>query len=189
MRALRNPLKKAPYRVFRSLLPSGLRIVTIETPYLHTANLCLYVRAGSRYETDASNGLSHFVEHMLFRGSSRYPDSFALNLAIEEIGGTLYAETGRDYSLYQIPLQPSELGRGLAIMGDLFSTPAFRDIDLERQIIIEEILEDMDEDERNVNLDDLSRTVAWAKHPLGYTITGPLRNVRRFTVDDVRAHF
>jgi predicted Zn-dependent peptidase len=126
---------------------------------------------------------------MLFRGSSQFPNSFALNLAIEEIGGTLYAETGRDYSLYQIPLQPAELPRGLAILGDLFSTPSFKDIDLERQIIIEEILEDLDDDGRNVNLDDLARLAAWDGHPLGYTITGPLRNVRRFAVDDVRAHF
>jgi predicted Zn-dependent peptidase len=183
------PLLDPPYRVGRSKLPNGLRLVTVETPHLHTASISLYVRAGSRYETPRSNGLSHFVEHMLFRGSSQYPDSFALNLAIEEIGGTLYAETGRDYSLYQIPLQPVELPRGLAIMGDLFSTPAFRDIDLERQIIIEEILEDLDDEGRNVNLDDLSRAVAWDKHPLGYPITGPLRNVRRFNVEEVREHF
>jgi predicted Zn-dependent peptidase len=184
-----HPLKKPPYRVFRTMLPNGLRVVTVETPYLHTANICLYARAGSRYETVESNGLSHFVEHMLFRGSSRFPDSFALNLAIEELGGTLYAETGRDYSLYQIPLHPRHIARGLEILGDLFSTPAFRDIDLERQIILEEILEDLDDRGRNVNLDDLSRVVAWDKHPLGYTITGPLRNVRRFRVEDVRAHF
>ena len=183
------PLRKPPYRVGRSMLPNGLRLVTVETPHLHTAAISLYVRAGSRYETPRTNGLSHFVEHMLFRGSSQFPNSFALNLAIEEIGGTLYAETGRDYSLYQIPLQPAELPRGLEILGDLFSTPSFRDIDLERQIIIEEILEDLDDDGRNVNLDDLSRLAAWDGHPLGYTITGPLRNVRRFKVDEVRAHF
>jgi predicted Zn-dependent peptidase len=182
-------MKKAPYEVFRSRLPNGLRLVTIETPYLHTANLCLYVRAGSRYETVESNGLSHFVEHMLFRGSSQFPDSLALNRAIEELGGTLYAETGRDYSLYQIPLAASDIERGLQILGDLFSTPAFRDIELERRIILEEILEDLDDRGRNVNVDDLSRTVAWDGHPLGYTITGPLRNVRRFRDADVRRHF
>jgi predicted Zn-dependent peptidase len=163
--------------------------VTVETPYLHTASICLYVRAGSRYETPAENGLSHFVEHMLFRGSSRYPDSLALNRAIEELGGTLYAETGRDYSLYQIPLSARDIPRGLEILGDLFSTPQFRDIDLERQIILEEILEDLDDRGRNVNVDDLSRSVAWESHPLGYTITGPLKNVRRFREQDVRRHF
>jgi predicted Zn-dependent peptidase len=182
-------MQKAPYRVYRARLANGLRVVTVETPYLHTANLCLYVRAGSRYETVESNGLSHFVEHMLFRGSSQFPDSLALNRAIEELGGTLYAETGRDYSLYQIPLRAQDMRRGLAILGDLFSTPAFRDIELERQIILEEILEDLDDRGRNVNVDDLSRQVAWDRHPLGYTITGPLKNVRRFRAPDVRRHF
>jgi predicted Zn-dependent peptidase len=182
-------LRKPPYQVGRALLPNGMRLLTIETPHLHSATLCLYVRAGSRYESPESNGLSHFVEHMLFRGSARYPSSFALNLAIEELGGTLYAETGRDYSLYQITLHPRHVARGLEILGDLFAAPVFRDIDLERKIIVEEILEDLDDRGRNVNLDDQSRRLAWDRHPLGFPITGPLRNVRRFSVADVRAHF
>ena len=110
---------KPPYRVGRARLQNGLKLVTVETPHLHSATLCLYVRAGSRYETPETNGISHFLEHMLFRGSSRYPSSFALNLAIEELGGTLYAETGRDYSLYQISLHPKQLQRGMEILGDL----------------------------------------------------------------------
>jgi predicted Zn-dependent peptidase len=170
-------------------MPNGLRLVTIETPHLHTASIALYAGVGARYETRRTNGLSHFVEHMLFRGSDRYGSSYALNHAIESVGGTLYAETGRDYSLYQIPLHPAELPRGLEIMGDLFTTPLFSDIDLERKIIVEEILEDLDEDGRNVNVDDLSRGAIWGEHPLGYPITGPLRNVKRFQTQDVRAHF
>jgi predicted Zn-dependent peptidase len=187
--AAASEIRKPPYRVDRALLPNGLRLLTIETPHLHTATLCLYVRAGSRYERPETNGLSHFVEHMLFRGSSRYPSSFALNLAIEELGGTLYAETGRDYSLYQISLHPRHVARGLEILGDLFAAPVFRDIDLERKIIVEEILEDLDDRGRNVNLDDQSRKLAWDGHPLGFPITGPLRNVKAFSVEDVRAHF
>jgi predicted Zn-dependent peptidase len=126
---------------------------------------------------------------MLFRGSARYPSSLALNRAIEELGGTLYAETGRDYSLYQITLHPRQVGAGMEILGDLFASPVFRDIDLERKIIVEEILEDLDDRGRNVNLDDQSRRLAWDSHPLGYPITGPLRNVRRFSLGDVRGHF
>jgi predicted Zn-dependent peptidase len=182
-------LRKPPYRVARARLSNGLRLLTIATPHLHTASVCLYVRAGSRYETRETNGLSHFLEHMLFRGSGRYPSSFALNLAIEELGGTLYAETGRDYSLYQITLHPKQVARGLDILGDLFSSPAFRDIDLERKIVIEEILEDLDDRGRNVNVDDQSRRLAWGKHPLGFPITGPMRNVRHFSLADVRSHF
>ena len=177
---------KPPYRVGRARLSNGLKLVTVETPHLHSATLCLYVRAGSRYETPETNGISHFLEHMLFRGSSRYPSSFALNLAIEELGGTLYAETGRDYSLYQISLHPRQLQRGMEILGDLFSAPEFTDIDLERQIIVEEILEDLDDRGRNVNIDDQSRKQVWGEHPLGFPITGPLKNVRRFSTRDVR---
>jgi predicted Zn-dependent peptidase len=180
---------KPPYRVGRARLQNGLKLVTIETPHLHSATVCLYVRAGSRYERPETNGISHFLEHMLFRGSSRYPSSFALNLAIEELGGTLYAETGRDYSLYQISLHPRQLQRGMEILGDLFSAPEFKDIDLERQIIVEEILEDLDDRGRNVNIDDQSRKQVWGEHPLGFPITGPLKNVRRFSTRDVRAHF
>src|SRR6187399_1425222 len=182
-------LRKPPYRVGRSLLPNGLRLLTIETPHLHGASICLYVRAGSRYERAETNGLSHFLEHMLFRGSGRYPSSFLLNLAIEQLGGTLYAETGRDYSLYQISLHPKQVGRGMEILGDLFSAPAFRDIDLERKIVVEEILEDLDDRGRNVNVDDQSRRLAWGDHPLGFPITGPMRNVKRFSLADVRSHF
>jgi predicted Zn-dependent peptidase len=180
---------KPPYRVGRARLQNGLKLVTVETPHLHSATVCLYVRAGSRYETPETNGISHFLEHMLFRGSSRYPSSFALNLAIEELGGTLYAETGRDYSLYQISLHPRQLQRGMEILGDLFSAPEFTDIDLERQIIVEEILEDLDDRGRNVNIDDQSRKQVWGAHPLGFPITGPLKNVRRFSNRDVRGHF
>src|SRR6476469_6725433 len=98
--------------VHRDVLPNGLIVVTVGLPHLHTASIVMFALFGSRYETAETNGLSHFLEHMLFRGSKSHPNSFALNYAIEEIGGTLYAETGRDYSLYQISLHPENLQRG-----------------------------------------------------------------------------
>jgi predicted Zn-dependent peptidase len=179
----------APYRVHRDLLPNGLRLCTVETPHLHSAVVALYVRAGARYETERTNGLSHFVEHMLFRGSKRFPTSYVLNRAIEERGGTLYAETGRDYSLYHVALHPREVAGAMEILGDLFAAPSFRDIELERPIILEEILEDLDDRGRNVNIHDISRAVVWQGHPLGFPVIGPAKNVRRFTTADVRRHF
>lgn len=178
-----------PYRVIREKLSNGLRLVTVELPHVHTASVALYVRAGSRYETPETNGLSHFVEHMLFRGSAALPSSYALNSAIEELGGTLYAETGRDYSLYQVSLAPRGLEGAASILGELFRAPLFREIDLEREMILEELLEDLDDRGRNVNVDDLARAAAFPNQPLGYSIIGPARNVRRFSVEDVRAHF
>src|SRR5690242_4925201 len=113
--------RPAPPVVHRDVLANGLIVVTVSLPHLHTASVVMYARVGSRYETPTSNGLSHFLEHMLFRGSKSHPSSFALNYAIEDIGGTLYAETGRDYSLYQISLHPENLPRGVEIFGDIFS--------------------------------------------------------------------
>jgi predicted Zn-dependent peptidase len=179
----RLPIAPIPYRVFRAQLANGLRVRTVEAHHLHWAAADLYVRAGSCYETKATNGLSHLVEHMLFRGSSGYPESLALNRAIEELGGTLYGETGRDYS--QISLHLSRVGGALDILGDLFSSPSFREIEVERSII----LEDFDERGRNVNVDDLSREAALPNHPLGYSIVGLTSNGRRFGVPEVRRQF
>lgn len=188
-RASPSALARPPFQVLRTRLDNGLRLCIVHTPHLHAAVVALYVRAGARYETRATNGLSHFVEHMLFRGSERYPSSLALNRAIEEKGGTLYAETGRDYSLYQVALHPREAGTALEVLGDLFARPRFDDIERERRIILEELLDDLDERGRNLNVHDLSRSVAWGAHPLGLPIIGPSENVRRFSVAHVRRHF
>jgi len=178
-----------PARVATGELANGLKVVTVETPHLHTASVALYVRTGSRYETARNNGLSHFVEHMLFRGSARFPSSFALNSAFEDRCAMLSGETGRDYSLYQVQPKPDDLGAVMEIFGDLFSAPLFSDIDLERAIVLEETLDDFDERGQRTAIEDVGRGHAWQGHPLGFPITGPEPNIRRFSRRDVEAHF
>jgi predicted Zn-dependent peptidase len=173
----------------KDVLPNGLTVVTVELPHLHSVSVVMYARVGSRYESATDNGLSHFLEHMLFRGTERLPDAYALNHAIEALGGTLYAETGRDYSLYQISLHPETLQPGLELFGEIFATPAFADVDVERRIVLEEMHEDHDDEGRLVNIDDIARLAVWPDHPLGYRITGPYENVERFDDTDVRRHF
>ena len=174
---------------YKDVLENGLRVVTVELPHLHSASLVMYARVGSRYESPADNGLSHFLEHMLFRGTDGHPDAYRINHAIEGLGGTLYAETGRDYSLYQLSLPPESLPAGIELFGEIFRTPTFDGIEVERRIILEEILEDLDEDGREINIDDVTRQLVFPDHPLGYKITGPYANVERFDVADVRRHF
>ncbi len=173
----------------KEALPNGLTVVTIELPHLHSASVVMYARTGSRYEDERDNGLSHFLEHMLFRGTERLPDAYALNHALEALGGTLYAETGRDYSLYQISLHPESLVAGIELFGEIFAAPAFEDLEIERRIVLEEMHEDHDDDGRLINIDDIARLTVWPDHPLGYRITGPYANVERFTRDDVRRLF
>ena len=86
-------------------------------------------------------------------------------------------------------LRPRDVAVAMDILGDLFAAPTFRDIELERPIILEEILEDLDDRGRNVNIHDISRAAAWQGHPLGFPVIGPARNVRRFATSDVRRHF
>lgn len=170
-------------------LDNGLAVTTVALPHLHTAVCALYLKVGARFESPADNGLSHFVEHMMFRGTERYPDSLALNTAVERIGSTLDAQTGRDYTLFQLGLPPECVAEGIGLLGELLARPRFDDIELERALVLEEINEDYDEQGVEINADDIARGLAFEHHPLGQRIIGPRANVERFTSADVRRHW
>jgi len=169
-------------------LPNGLRILVVGLPHLHTAAAQLMVRAGSRYEDDATAGLSHFVEHMIYRGSAAYPTTFALNRAIERRGGGLYAETSREITSYLLDSPPESLPALLEVLADAVIRPSWNEMDTERRIVIEELLEDLDEDGQLISTDDLARGLAFGAHPLGLPITGTQASVSAFTPDLVAAH-
>jgi len=175
--------------VSTTTLDNGLSVTTVALPHLHTAVCALAVKVGSRFEAPADNGLSHFVEHMLFRGTERYPTSLALNTAVERLGSTLHAETGRDLSLFQLALEPGQVPAALDVLGELLGRPRFGDIDLERELILEEINEDYDEHGIEINADDIARGILFENHPLGQRIIGPRTNVERFSDADIRRHF
>lgn len=170
-------------------LDNGLAVTTVALPHLHTAVCALGIKAGSRFEAPEDNGLSHFVEHMLFRGTERYPTSLALNTAIERLGSTLNADTGRDSTMLQLALEPAHVPDAIALLGELVGAPRFDDIELERQLILEEINEDYDEKGVEINADDIARGLVFEAHPLGQRIIGPRANVERFSIADVRRHF
>src|SRR5579859_7493384 len=81
--SFQNPFMLPRFTRHKDTIASGLRLVTVELPHLHTASVVMYSKVGSRYETPRDNGLSHFLEHMLFRGTARYPDAYQMNYAIE----------------------------------------------------------------------------------------------------------
>ncbi len=170
-------------------LDNGLAVTTVALPHLHTAVCALFVKVGARFEQATDNGLSHFVEHMLFRGTEAHPTSLALNTAVERLGSTLHAETGRDYTLFQLALEPEFIPQAIELLGELLGKPRFSDIELERALILEEINEDYDEQGVEINADDIARGLVFADHPLGQRIIGPRENVERFSLADVRRHF
>src|SRR5438046_2338065 len=114
-----------PYRHAVARLDNGLTIVTIAMPHLHSASVSVYVRIGARHESAETNGLSHFLEHMFFRGCDGFPDSTALNSAMEDLGGFLDGYTTRDYSGYHSNVHPSFIGDAAEILGTMFKAPRF----------------------------------------------------------------
>jgi predicted Zn-dependent peptidase len=175
--------------VATTVLDHGLRVTTVALPHLHTVTVAAFIKVGSRFESPEANGLSHFTEHMLFRGTERFPTSLALNTAIERLGSTLHAETGRDYTLFSMGFEPERVEAGLELLGELLGRPRFGDIELERTLVLEEINEDYDEDDVEINVDDIARGLMFGDHALGQRIIGPRENVRRFSERDVRGHF
>jgi predicted Zn-dependent peptidase len=161
-------------------LANGLRIVVAPLPQLHRAHLALWSRVGSRFERCEENGISHFLEHMIYRGTRRVPSAHAVNLAFERLGGSLFASTQVDHGIFSLTLPPESLDEACASFGEVLSQPAFLDIDIERGIVLEEILEDLDDEGRQVDADNLSRALIYGNHPLGFTITGGDAHVRSF---------
>ncbi|HEY8040564.1 MAG TPA: pitrilysin family protein [Polyangiaceae bacterium] len=167
-----------PYQA--AVLANGLRVVVAPLPRLHRAHVALWSRVGSRFETPPENGLSHFLEHMIYRGTRRVPSAHAVNLAFERLGGSLFASTQVDHGIFSVTLPPECLDEASALFGEVLSQPAFLDIDIERGIVLEEILEDLDDEGRQVDADNLSRSLIYRDHPLGFTITGSETQVRSF---------
>jgi predicted Zn-dependent peptidase len=175
-------------RATTTTLANGLRVVVAPQPQLHRAHVALWSRVGSRFETSEDNGISHFLEHMIYRGTRRMPSAHAVNLAFERLGGLLFASTQVDHGIFSISLPPESLDEACALFGEVLSQPAFLDIDIERGIVLEEILEDLDDEGHQVDADNISRALIYGNHALGFTITGGEKHVRSFDEAMLRRH-
>jgi predicted Zn-dependent peptidase len=157
-------------------------------PWAHRVTVDLGVEVGSRFETPHSNGLSHFLEHMLFRGVPSAPSSHAQALAFEGLGGTLYAATHVDRGVLSLTIPPDCLSEVLRLLGEVVTRPLFTSPEVERRIVREEILEDRDDDGREIDADNLCRALLYPGHPLGYSITGEPDALDRFDEPTLRSH-
>jgi predicted Zn-dependent peptidase len=143
---------------------------------------------GSRYERAANNGISHFLEHMLHRGTRSHPSAHAQALAFERLGGTLGASTYVDHGVLAVSVPPDAVLEVLELLAEICRAPIFDAIEVERGIVREEILESMDAKGRKIGPDDLLREAAFPGHALGYPITGTLDTLARFDRNGLRRH-
>lgn len=167
-------------------LKNGLRVVTEAMPGLASAAIGIWVQAGGRHETEAENGIAHFLEHMAFKGTKRRS---ALQIAeeIEDVGGYMNAYTSREMTAYYARVLGEDVPRALDVIADIVINPVFdpAEIEIERGVILQEIGQALDTPD-DVIFDWLQET-AYPGQPLGRTILGPTERVSAFTGGDLRA--
>ncbi len=163
-------------------LKNGIRLVYERMAHTKSVSIGIFVKSGSMYETKEENGISHFIEHMLFKGTK---NRSAMKIAEEMdfIGGHINAYTSRDYTCYYTKALSEDLPLCVDVLSDMYYNSLFKeeDIELERSVIIEEInmYEDSPED---IALDSLMENI-WQGHPLGYLISGTVDSVEKITRD------
>ncbi len=165
-------------------LDSGLRVVTEHMPSVRSAALGLFVGAGSRGEEPAEAGLSHFLEHMLFKGTERY-GSAEIDQLFDGMGAELNAGTDKEGTTVYARLLDQHLPRAFDVMADMVWRPAFRDVDPERAVVLEEIA--MYEDDPQDTVFDVLGGAVFGEHPLGRSIIGRAPVIRDTPVDAIAA--
>jgi predicted Zn-dependent peptidase len=164
-------------------LPSGLKVFSEPLAEATSVSLGVWIRAGSRDERDEVAGISHLMEHMLFKGT---PDMDALQVAqaFESIGAQENAATGEEYTVLYARFLPEHLGRALDLMSDMVLRPTLADLEREREVIVEEIR--MYEDRPDQMADEYLSGLIFHDDPLGRPIIGSAETVRGVDHDTLR---
>ena len=174
---------------FRNTLANGLTVVAVEMPHIHMIEVAMFVRAGLRFENEKNNGISHFLEHMMFRGNRKYPDSIALNLEFEKIGRDLRASTLSEYTYYGFSPHYDQLQRGMELFAEFFTDPTFPQIELERGIILEECLEDLNAEGVNVDINNIACDLMYPGDPLALPTIGTEQSIQSIDAAMLRDYF
>ena len=162
----------------RTVLPNGLIVLTERMEHLRSVAMGVWVKSGSRCEPAETNGISHFVEHMLFKGTrSRTAQRIAREM--DSIGGNLDAFTGKETICFNVKSLADHVPIALDVLSDLVLNPVFADTDIERErgVILEEIK--IDEDNPDVLVHELFTQSFWKDHPLGWPILGTTETVAK----------
>ena len=177
----------APVVLHDHALSNGLRVLLAPRQGLHTAVVQLFVRAGARFEPAKLAGVSHFLEHMLFRGTRRHPTAHALAGAFERLGTTLDAATAVDHGTLAVSVPPENLEAIVPLLAECVLAPRFADIEVERKLVRQEILQELDEHGEPLDLEERMRVLLYGEHPLAQPIAGTLASLRRLDVAALRA--
>ena len=167
----------------KSTLDNGLRVVSSEMAHTRSVSMCVFVGVGSRYETDEEAGLSHFLEHMVFKGTEMRPEPQQISAAIEGVGGVINAATEHELTVYWCKVAQPYFQDSLALLFDILRNSLYEpdDIEKERQVIFEEL--GMINDYPTYKVETMIDEMLWPGHPLGRDIGGTRESVGDITRD------
>jgi len=171
----------------KTILDNGIRVVTETIPYVRSVSLGVWANVGSRDENQDMNGISHFLEHMVFKGTkSRSVRDIAQSL--ESVGGYLNAFTTKEQTCFYARILDSRVGMAMDVLADLMQNATFnvKELEKERLVVIEELKNAEDDPEDIIH--DYFEKALFPTHSLGFPIIGTEKNLRRFQSSDLRMH-
>jgi predicted Zn-dependent peptidase len=162
-------------------LDNGLRLITAPMPHTRSVALNFFIGTGSRYETEAQGGISHFIEHLCFKGTEKRPTPRDISSVIEGVGGMINAGTDKELTVYWCKVAETHFLSALDVLSDILLNSKFdpAEIEKERQVIIEEINMSLDSPAQRLSM--LVDDVMWPGHPLGRDIAGKKETVAALT--------
>ncbi len=169
----------------KTTLDNGLRVITTPMPQTRSVSICIFIGVGSRYETEPQAGVSHFIEHLCFRGTPKRTTAREISEAIEGVGGIINAGTDKELTVFWCKVAQPHLPLALDVLADILRNSRFDppDIERERQVITEEINMSKDSPSQLVNM--LIDELLWPRHPLGRDIAGSKESVAAITRETI----
>jgi len=182
-----RPLMAKPLPPILRTLPNGVRLLALPMPHVHSTSVGVFLRVGSRDETPASNGISHVLEHMAFKGTTTRSVQ-AINLDAERLGADVNAYTGKDSTGYFMTGLGQHAEQLLRMTADIVLNSTFPEAELQRELeVIRQEAIEYDEDPEDSSNDLLDRAL-WGDDPMGMPVIGKVDNIEGFTRDDLVRH-
>jgi len=168
----------------RTVLENGLPVITVPMPSFESATVLVMVKAGSRYEDKNNSGISHFLEHMAFKGTEKRPNAQAISSLIDGVGGEFNAFTGKEYTGYYIKSEKTHIDLSLDLLSDMLMHSKLDpvEIDKEKGVIIEEI--NLYEDTPARKIGDIYEQLLYGDTPMGWDIAGSPEIIKKITRED-----
>ncbi|MEI6529504.1 MAG: pitrilysin family protein [Candidatus Falkowbacteria bacterium] len=169
----------------KSFLSNKVPVFTIPIKGAKTTTALVLFKTGSKYETRANSGISHFLEHLFFKGTKKRPNTLALASEMDSLGGEYNAFTSKEYTGYFFKVANNKLGKALDIMGDMLFNSLFdpEEIEREKGVIIEEL--NMYEDNPQMHIEDVFEDCLYGDTPAGWETIGTKENIRSFKREDL----